>query len=801
MDNEYLYEDELPEVQYGEDGDVELLRKEMASRELARRSFRHYLYYVHGAQWKRTRMSDFLADKVQEFVETDTGNAFDILVIETSPQHGKLCANSTPVPTPSGWKTHGELRTGDYVFSPEGRPIRVLAEIPQTEPASMLVTFSDGAQVRVHPRHEWTVYDSKRREWVTLETQEMLRNGLSEVRKCDGLLLYTYSVAPNVCVEYPTAEQPEDPYLFGWMLGHRGGDLPDSYRIADKRQRLELLAGVIDSRGYVYAKNGRVQIRTLSRPLVDGLAEVVRSLGWSAAVQPTQAARAHSAEGGFDERSARFELAFNPGCDIPTRLPRNRTTKTKAATRRRAIVRIEKCIPEPGKCITVEGGLYLVGSHFTPTHNSITITESFPSWYLGRYPRHRIIEASYNDDTAKRFGRKNIEKIEQFGSKLFGMGKGSIWTTNEFELANGWGKMISRGIMSGITGNPANLIIIDDPIKNAEESASEAYREKLWSEWQHTLKTRLAAKAKVIVIATPWSEDDLLARIIAREQNVTLIRLPVEAEENDPLGRRIGEALCPELGKDNAWLKQFKESYLNDISHGGGHRAWQALYQCSPRVEGGNLVRREWWRFFNPKDITVFGTTIISVDATFKDGKDNDYVAIEVISKLGNNYYVRYVLKRHMDFPATVQAIAMVKQLYPETRYIVIEDKANGSAIIQTLRSKYIGVISVTPKGGKVSRVNAISPAIESGNVLLPEGEPWVEEFIDEFTAFPAGAHDDCVDACSQGLGYLIFSPGIVAVPEADDAYGSRAIAEQEQERYLDGSLYDVYATPEFEVY
>ena len=68
MDNEYLYEDELPEVQYGEDGDVELLRKEMASRELARRSFRHYLYYVHGAQWKRTRMSDFLADKVQEFV-------------------------------------------------------------------------------------------------------------------------------------------------------------------------------------------------------------------------------------------------------------------------------------------------------------------------------------------------------------------------------------------------------------------------------------------------------------------------------------------------------------------------------------------------------------------------------------------------------------------------------------------------------------------------------------------------------------------------------------------------------------
>lgn len=865
MDNEYLYEDELPEVQYGEDGDVELLRKEMASRELARRSFRHYLYYVHGAQWKRTRMSDFLADKVQEFVETDTGNAFDILVIETSPQHGKLCANSTPVPTPSGWKTHGELRTGDYVFSPEGRPIRVLAEIPQTEPASMLVTFSDGAQVRVHPRHEWTVWSTRRglghrHEQVTLETQEMLRKGL-HVGPNGRRGRYVYSVAANVCVDYPTADLPVDPYVFGLWLGdgtttraaitHHPADtetiaecarrgyvvsseqthkttgcvltnfyrgpllpglrslglgypgcrskyLPNSYRIADKRQRLELLAGVIDSDGYVYQNNGRVTISNVNRELIDGLAEVVRSLGWVATIS---AAKPVTSTSGIAGKQVCYQLTFNPDCDIPTQLPRKRITRTTPCKRRRAIVRIEKCIPEPGKCITVEGGLYLVGSHFTPTHNSITITESFPSWYLGRYPRHRIIEASYNDDTAKRFGRKNIEKIEQFGSKLFGMDKGSIWTTNEFELANGWGKMISRGIMSGITGNPANLIIIDDPIKNAEESASEAYREKLWSEWQHTLKTRLAAKAKVIVIATPWSEDDLLARIIAREQNVTLIRLPVEAEENDPLGRRIGEALCPELGKDNAWLKQFKESYLNDISHGGGHRAWQALYQCSPRVEGGNLVRREWWRFFNPKDITVFGTTIISVDATFKDGKDNDYVAIEVISKLGNNYYVRYVLKRHMDFPATVQAIAMVKQLYPETRYIVIEDKANGSAIIQTLRSKYIGVISVTPKGGKVSRVNAISPAIESGNVLLPEGEPWVEEFIDEFTAFPAGAHDDCVDACSQGLGYLIFSPGIVAAPETDDAYGSRAIAAQEQERYLDGSLYDVYATPEFEVY
>ena len=378
-----------------------------------------------------------------------------------------------------------------------------------------------------------------------------------------------------------------------------------------------------------------------------------------------------------------------------------------------------------------------------PQHGkSLTITESFPSWYMGRFPKHRIIEASYNEDTAKRFGRKNMEKVEQFGKSLFDLRPGSIWTTTEFELNNGWGKMISRGIMSGITGNPANLMIIDDPLKNRSEADSETYRERLWAEWQNTLKSRLAAGAKVIIIATPWHEDDLMARVLAREPNVTLLRLPVEAEENDLLGRPVGDALAPELGKDNAWLEQFKSGYINDPKD-GGLRAWQALYQCSPRVEGGNLVRREWWKYYERSDIPAFATTVISVDATFKDAEDNDFVAIEVWGKLGNNYYLRYCVNQHLNFPSTVQMIRLVKRLFPESQYILVEDKANGSAIIQTLRSEFIGVIAVTPKGGKVARVNAVSPAIESGNVFIPKGELWAEEFVDQFTAFPAGKHDD----------------------------------------------------------
>ncbi|MDY5509517.1 phage terminase large subunit [Dysosmobacter sp.] len=428
-----------------------------------------------------------------------------------------------------------------------------------------------------------------------------------------------------------------------------------------------------------------------------------------------------------------------------------------------------------------------------PQHGkSITITESFPSWYLGKYPKNRVIEASYNDDTAKRFGRKNLEKVETFGASLFSFGKGSIWTNTEFELSNGWGRMISRGVMSGITGNPANLLLIDDPIKNREEADSATYRDKLWGEWQNTLKSRLAAGAKVIVIMTPWHEDDLASRLLANEPHIRLLRLPVEAEEHDPLGRAVGDALAPELGKDNTWLRQFKGGYVNDPSK-GGLRAWQALYQCSPRVEGGNLVRREWWKYYDPKEVSFFPTTVISVDAAFKDKETSDYVAIQVWGKRGIDYYLRYSMNKHLDFPGTVQNIRLLKRLFPETTYILVEDKANGSAVIQTLQHEFVGVIGITPKGGKVSRVNAVSPAIESGHVFLPMGELWTEEFIDQFTAFPAGQHDDMVDACSQCLGFLLYSSGTTGVlPDRRQQLLEEQL-QQEQEAFLDGSLYDIY--------
>ena len=426
-----------------------------------------------------------------------------------------------------------------------------------------------------------------------------------------------------------------------------------------------------------------------------------------------------------------------------------------------------------------------------PQHGkSMTLTESLPSWVMGKWPEWRIILGSYNDESAERFARRNKEKVRAFGDQLFHIQIGRIDRATEFELDGHLGRLISRGIMSGVTGNPANLMIIDDPIKNRAEADSPSYRKKLWDEWQNSFKSRLAAHAKVIVIATPWHEADMLATLLQTEDNIRLIRLPVEAEENDPLGRAVGEPLCPELGKDQTWLEQFRSSYLADPD--GGQRAWTSLYKCSPRVEGGNLVQRSWWKAYNPKEVMAFATEVISVDAAFKDADSNDFVAITVWGKLGNDYYLRYCLNRHLDFTSTLAAIRQVKTLYPNARSVLIEDKANGSAIINVLQ-KEMFCIPVNPRGGKVARVNAVSAAIESGHVYVPEDAPWLSEYLDQWSAFPAGAHDDMVDSSSQALSYLLYSNGGTVAPVDIKQLRLEESLEQEKEAFLSEGIYDVY--------
>lgn len=400
-----------------------------------------------------------------------------------------------------------------------------------------------------------------------------------------------------------------------------------------------------------------------------------------------------------------------------------------------------------------------------PQHSkSMSITETLPSWYLGKHPMKKVIQASYNDELAKMFCMRNNEKISEHGKTIFGIEIGQPNTQNQFTLTNGIGGMISSGILGGITGRGANLVIIDDPIKNSMEADSPTTRQRIFNEWMFSIKTRLAPGAKIVVIMTRWHKDDLVGQLQSTEENVTLINLPVECEEDyDVLGRMKGDALFPEIGKDNVWLADFKKSYMNEQ----GSRAWNALYMGRPASEAGGIFKRSWFKTFTDTPFTPH--IVISVDATFKDSETSDSVSIQVWGKVENRFYLLYRLNQIMGFTATCLNIARVAKEYPTYNSIMIEDKANGSAIIETLRRKFRAIIPIQPEGGKIARANAVSPLFEAQNVYVRSTD---FEFVDQMCDFPYADHDDDVDCCTQALNKI---RDVVAVIKAEKDPGARS--------------------------
>lgn len=387
-----------------------------------------------------------------------------------------------------------------------------------------------------------------------------------------------------------------------------------------------------------------------------------------------------------------------------------------------------------------------------PRHSkSMTITETFPSYFFGKFPKQRSILISYGDELSKRFSRKNMQKVAKFGWELFGIGLDpSTRSVTDWDINNTSGGCNARGMLAGITGFGGDLLIIDDPIKTKEEANSEIYRNKIWEEWKSSISPRLHPTAIVIVIMTRWHEDDLVGRLLNEEYgklfNWNVMNLPLEAEENDLLGREIGEPLWEEkYGYD---FIEERKSYPQEFN---------SLYQGRPTSQEGNILKKEWWKFYDT--LPNMHKLILSVDASFKGDKNNDKVSIQVWGKTGADIYLVDNDTRRLDFVSTIQAIKNMLKKHPSISGKYVEDKANGSAIINVLNKKIGGFIPVkvdAGSGGKVARVEAVSAWIESGNIYLPRNKHFTKEFIEECSSFPKGKNDDQVDCMSQALSKLV---------------------------------------------
>jgi predicted phage terminase large subunit-like protein len=272
--------------------------------------------------------------------------------------------------------------------------------------------------------------------------------------------------------------------------------------------------------------------------------------------------------------------------------------------------------------------------------------------------------------------------------------------------------MVTAGIGGPITGRGGHLIVIDDPVKNWEEAASELIRQKHIDWFNSTLYTRAEPGASIVVLMTRWHEQDLAGYLLTEHQDDWQeIRLPALAEENDPLGRSIGDPLCPERYSSNA---------LEQIRAAIGSRMFNALYQQRPAPQEGNLIKRSWFKFY--RDVpTDLDTICLSADLSFKGNDNSDFVVLQIWGRKGANKYLLDQVRARMSFTETLVAIQGLLAKWPTTAARYVEDAANGAALIDTLRSKVSGLIPVRPQGSKIARAQAVTPQIEAGNVFLPD--------------------------------------------------------------------------------
>ncbi|MFE9448276.1 phage terminase large subunit [Streptomyces sp. NPDC006739] len=386
----------------------------------------------------------------------------------------------------------------------------------------------------------------------------------------------------------------------------------------------------------------------------------------------------------------------------------------------------------------------------------------FPTWLLTRNPELRIAIVSYEMGVARRWGRairNDITEHPELGLVV----RQDTSAAHEWQLDGHRGGVYSVGIGGALTGRPVDVLLIDDPLKGRKEADSATYRQACKDFYTDTARTRLAPDALQIIIQTRWHEDDLSGWLLSGPSGSEwrYINVPAQAEDdNDPLGRRPGDYLISARGRTAAdW-----EATKRDV----GARTWAALYQGRPAPAEGGLFKRSHWRWYNaPRGVRhddgtwwVHGAdeVIQSWDMTFKDTRVSDFVVGQVWARYGADVFLLDQVRDRLDFPATAQAVRALSAKWPQSHGKLVEDKANGPAIIAQLKATVPGLIPVTPKDSKYARASSVAPFVESGNVHLPDPAlaPWIDEFVVEHTSFPNSPHDDQVDCTSQALNRLL---------------------------------------------
>lgn len=564
---------------------------------------------------------------------------------------GKAISYDTPVLTDNGWKKHGELTILDRVIGIDGEFKKILA-IHNPCDMEYKVTFSDGEEIVCHGNHEWRVFDRYKRRIIDKETKEIRETLLEK----DGRSRYyipnkemicgfhkplwvsPYALGawlgdgrnqnPDICgaeSDYAIVQKIiDDGYELAWDTKHKTTGvryygfkylrqdlqkygmchsrrrvskyIPDEYLIADIDQRLELLAGLLDTDGSLNKKEHRYQFSTNEKTLRDGVISLVNSFGWRTTVVRYESGMSSS---GIYANKPYWVVSFNPTMYIPCQLERKQLHEF-SKQRMVSIKKIEKIEhPIGGNCITVEDGIYCVGKTLKPTHNS-TMCIFFMSWIMGKRPNSHSAMGGHSGKLAKGFYGEllNLINTQEYNySEIFPQSKLQKQSADDFEInldkPDRFATMTCRGIEGTWTGavdiSSDGYLYVDDLVRDRQHSLSPTRLENTYQEYLNKMVDRKIDGARELMVGTRWNLYDPLGKIEKLNHDNPMYRFRKIPALNDE-------------GKSNFDYEYgvgFSTKYYVDMKARLDANEWEAKYQQKPFLREGIVFAADELRYYN----------------------------------------------------------------------------------------------------------------------------------------------------------------------------------------------------------
>jgi len=413
---------------------------------------------------------------------------------------------------------------------------------------------------------------------------------------------------------------------------------------------------------------------------------------------------------------------------------------------------------------------------------SLLVTVLWPVWEWIQHPSQRWLFVSYSEALALRHSldRRRVLQDEWYRQRFPHVRLAADQSAKAEFHNTRRGVMTSTSMGGSITGKGGDRMVIDDP-HSPEQVESDLQREHVIDRFRMTLSTRLDDKrrAAMIVVMQRLHTQDLSGFCV--DLGFHHLRLPALAEKRTLITFPRSKQTIERQPDEPLWPERENHVELERLRQTLGSYAFAGQYQQNPVPRSGGMFPPEWWRYYDELPLGKRVQYIQSWDLTFKEGEGSNYVVGLVAARIDQLVFLIDRFKKKVSFVDTLSAIQDMRTRYPQTQVTLIEEAANGAAVVDVLKSKIPGLIAIAPEGGKTARAHAVQAQIEAGQVHLPSSHTpggelrtdraWVDDFVTVCGAFPKGSSDDDVDALTQMLVWVHQHPhvepcGMVRNPE-----------------------------------